>query len=85
MEFKKNECWLGEDPNMHPAFEYSTVKNTPFGEREVYIYHDLVTDKWCGEIIDADGWHDLDPESLTRWKAILDDAIEKNQIATNSY
>lgn len=78
MKFTKNECWLGED--MHPAFEYSTVKNTPFGEREVYIYHDVVTDKWYGEIIDSDGWHVLDPADLTYWKAKLEEAIEKGEV-----
>ena len=80
MKFIKHDCWLGEEANWHPAFEYSTVKNTPFGEREVYIYHDLVTDKWCGEIIDSDGWRDLDPADLTYWKAKLEEAIEKGEV-----
>ena len=80
MEFTKHECWVGEEPNMHPGFEYIIVKNTPFGEREVYIYHDIITDKWFGEIIDSDGWHDLDPADFTRWKAILDEAIERGDI-----
>lgn len=80
MKFIKHDCWLGEEPNWHPAFEYSTVKNTPFGEREIYIYHDVVTDKWCGEIIDSDGWHELDPADLTYWKAKLEEAIEKGEV-----
>lgn len=78
MKISKNSAWIGEKGN--PGFEYEISMMTPFGEREYMIYQDLVTNKWFGEVVDSDGWHDLDPGELTKYVAIIIDAIEKGEI-----
>lgn len=72
MKISTNSAWIGEKQN--PGIEYSFTNHTPFGEREFAIYHDIVDDKWYGEVIDSDGWHDLDPEELTKYVTIIKDA-----------
>jgi len=78
MQIHKEEAWIGE--NAHPGFQYSMTKRTPLGEKEIFVYHDVVDDTWFGEIIDADGWHDLDPTDLSRWMIIIKDAIKEGTL-----
>lgn len=78
MRITKNSAWIGEKQN--PAIEYSLSIQTLFGEREFAIYHDIVDDKWYGEVIDSDGWHDLDPEELTKYVTVIKDAAANGML-----
>ena len=78
MRITKNSAWIGENGN--PGYEYQFQISTPFGEREYLIYQDVVNDKWFGEIVDSDSWHDLDPSELTRFVAIIKDAVTKGEL-----
>ena len=78
MKISTNSAWIGEKQN--PGIEYSFSNQTLFGEREFAIYHDIVDDKWYGEVIDSDGWHDLDPEELTKYVTIIKDAVANGEL-----
>ena len=78
MKISTNSAWVGEKQN--PAIEYTFNIRTPFGEKEYAIYHDIVDDKWYGDVIDIDGWHDLDPEDLTKYVTIIKDAVANGEL-----
>lgn len=68
----------GEDA--HPGFQYSITKQTTFGEKEIFVYHDVVDDTWFGETFDDYGWYELDPADLSRWMVIIKDAIKEGAL-----
>lgn len=77
MKYRESAAFIGDD--MHPGICYCFEIPGPLGIKEINLYHDVVDDKWFGDIIDSDGWHDLDPEDLTRYVTMIKDEINKNQ------
>ena len=77
MKYSKSACFIGDD--QHPGICYYFEIWGLLGTKEINLYHDVVDDKWFGDTIDSDGWHDLDPEDLTRYVTMIKDEINKNQ------